>query len=189
LLAFERHTDRAADSVLVLANPEDKPVTEQVQWRNGLMMDGNVLIDLLPPPEGNAQGGGELGLRAHHAAAAQRACAGTRRGHARRLLRLQARALIPTLQGPSRMPYANRFDIELQGVFETREKPTGAMAPSSTRCWSIALRPSADLASQAPPLPRAQGAARRGTSQPAKVGVLPATTCTSSTARAGLLGR
>ena len=55
LLAFERHTDRAADSVLVLANPEDKTVTEQVQWRNGLMMDGNTLIDLLPPPEGSAR--------------------------------------------------------------------------------------------------------------------------------------
>lgn len=54
LLAFERHTDRAADSVLVLANPGDQPVTEQVQWRNGMMMDGNVLQALLPPPEGSA---------------------------------------------------------------------------------------------------------------------------------------
>jgi glycosidase len=54
LLAFERHTDRAADSVLVLANPGDQPATELVQWRNGLMMDGNRLIDLLPPPPGSA---------------------------------------------------------------------------------------------------------------------------------------
>jgi hypothetical protein len=28
-------------------------VTEQVQWRNGLMMDGNTLRDLLPPPAGS----------------------------------------------------------------------------------------------------------------------------------------
>jgi len=53
LLAFERHTDRAADTVLVLVNPGDQPVTEQVQWRNGLMMDGNTLRDLLPPPAGS----------------------------------------------------------------------------------------------------------------------------------------
>ena len=53
LLAFERHTDRAADSVLILANPSDQVLTEQVQWRNGLMMDGNVLVDLLPPPPGS----------------------------------------------------------------------------------------------------------------------------------------
>jgi glycosidase len=53
LLAFERHTDRAADTVLVLANPGDQTVTELVQWRNGLMMDDNRLRDLLPPPEGS----------------------------------------------------------------------------------------------------------------------------------------
>ncbi len=54
LLAFERHTDRAADSVLVLANPGDTAVSELVQWRNGAMMDGNGLIDLLPLPAGSA---------------------------------------------------------------------------------------------------------------------------------------
>jgi hypothetical protein len=54
LLAFERHTDRAADTVLVLANPGDQPVTESVQWRNGMMMDATGLRDLLPPPAGSA---------------------------------------------------------------------------------------------------------------------------------------
>ncbi|MFN7723551.1 MAG: alpha-amylase family glycosyl hydrolase [Rubrivivax sp.] len=54
LLAFERYTDRAADTVLVLANPSDQPVTESVQWRNGAMMDFNTLRDLLPPPAGSA---------------------------------------------------------------------------------------------------------------------------------------
>jgi glycosidase len=52
LLAFERHTDRAADTVLVLANPGDRPVSEFVQWRNGAMMDNVALRDLLPVPAG-----------------------------------------------------------------------------------------------------------------------------------------
>jgi len=51
LLAFERYTDRAGDTVLVLVNPSDRPVTEQVQWRNGAMMDASPLLDLLPPPD------------------------------------------------------------------------------------------------------------------------------------------
>jgi glycosidase len=52
LLAFERFTDRAADTVLVLANPSDQPVRETVQWRNGAMMDAGPLRDLLPVPAG-----------------------------------------------------------------------------------------------------------------------------------------
>jgi glycosidase len=54
LLAFERFTDRAADTVLVLLNPSSHTVSEQVQWLNGAMMDGNVLRDLLPPPANSA---------------------------------------------------------------------------------------------------------------------------------------
>jgi glycosidase len=53
LLAFERHTDRAADTVLVIVNPGDQPVTEAVQWRNGQMMDADDLRDLIPPPAGS----------------------------------------------------------------------------------------------------------------------------------------
>ncbi len=55
LLAFERHTDRAADTVLVLVNASGQVVTDSVQWRNGLMMDGTPLVDLLPPPAGSAR--------------------------------------------------------------------------------------------------------------------------------------
>jgi glycosidase len=51
LLAFERHTDRAGETVLVLVNPSDRTVTEQVQWRHGAMMDASALRDLLPPPD------------------------------------------------------------------------------------------------------------------------------------------
>ena len=59
LLAFERHTDRAADAVLVLANTSGQAVTDIVQWRNGLMMDGTTLRDLLPPPVGSQPGGSQ----------------------------------------------------------------------------------------------------------------------------------
>jgi len=48
LLAFERYTDKAADAVLILANPGDEPVTETVQWRHGAMQDTTRLKDLLP---------------------------------------------------------------------------------------------------------------------------------------------
>jgi glycosidase len=48
LLAFERYTDRVADSVIVLANATNAPLTETVQMRNGLLMDSAPLRDLLP---------------------------------------------------------------------------------------------------------------------------------------------
>lgn len=48
LLAFERYTDKAADAVLILANPGGEPVTETVQWRHGAMQDTTRLKDLLP---------------------------------------------------------------------------------------------------------------------------------------------
>jgi glycosidase len=47
LLAFERHTDRAADTVFVLANPTDKAVAETVLLSNSKIMDGTRLADLL----------------------------------------------------------------------------------------------------------------------------------------------
>ena len=52
LLAFERHTDRAADTVIVLANASTQPVTELVQLRNGLLMDTTPLRDVLGLPAG-----------------------------------------------------------------------------------------------------------------------------------------
>jgi hypothetical protein len=50
LLAFERHTDRALETVLVFANPTDAPVTERVLVANALLMDDTPLVDLLAPP-------------------------------------------------------------------------------------------------------------------------------------------
>ena len=51
LLAFERHTDHALETVLVFANPADAPVTERVLVANALLMDDTPLVDLLAPPD------------------------------------------------------------------------------------------------------------------------------------------
>ncbi len=50
LLAFERHTDRAADTVVVLLNPTDHPVTEAVLVANSKLMDGTRMVNLLADP-------------------------------------------------------------------------------------------------------------------------------------------
>jgi glycosidase/lysophospholipase L1-like esterase len=49
LLAFERYTDRVADTVVVLANPTKKAVTERVLIANSKLMNGSQLVDLLNP--------------------------------------------------------------------------------------------------------------------------------------------
>ncbi|MBL8306656.1 MAG: glycoside hydrolase family 13 protein [Rubrivivax sp.] len=49
LLAFERHTDRAADTVIVVANPSDQTLTETLMVGNSKMMDNTRLVDLLAP--------------------------------------------------------------------------------------------------------------------------------------------
>jgi glycosidase len=54
LLAFERHTDRVLDTVLVFANPGPQPVTERVMVANALLMDGTPLRDLLAAPDAPA---------------------------------------------------------------------------------------------------------------------------------------
>jgi glycosidase len=51
LIAFERSTDRAADTVLVLLNTSDAPVRETLLWPNSKVMDGTRLRDLLGGPE------------------------------------------------------------------------------------------------------------------------------------------
>ncbi len=51
LIAFERYTDRVADSVIVLVNPAASPVTETVLLTDSKLMDGGRLIDLLGPAE------------------------------------------------------------------------------------------------------------------------------------------
>lgn len=47
LIGFERHTDRAEDLVLVLANPGDERVTETVLLPDSKLMDSIPLVDLL----------------------------------------------------------------------------------------------------------------------------------------------
>jgi cyclomaltodextrinase / maltogenic alpha-amylase / neopullulanase len=47
LFAFERRTDRAADSVIVIVNPAPMPVNETVMLTNSKLMDGTRLITLL----------------------------------------------------------------------------------------------------------------------------------------------
>jgi glycosidase len=47
LFAFERYTDRVADTVLVIVNPGTEPVTETLMVANSKLMDGTRLIDLL----------------------------------------------------------------------------------------------------------------------------------------------
>jgi len=49
LLAFERFTDRVQDTVVVLANPGKKPVTERIMIANSKLMNGSALVDLLDP--------------------------------------------------------------------------------------------------------------------------------------------
>ncbi|MDO8284582.1 MAG: glycoside hydrolase family 13 protein [Rhodoferax sp.] len=47
LYAFERHTDRALETVLVLANPTGHEVTERVMVANAHLMDDTPLVDAL----------------------------------------------------------------------------------------------------------------------------------------------
>ncbi len=49
LFAFERHTDRAADTVLVLVNASDETVSETVMVANSKLMDNTRMVDLLDP--------------------------------------------------------------------------------------------------------------------------------------------
>ena len=49
LFAFERHTERALETVLVLCNPGAQPVTETVMVANAMLMDDTPLVDALHP--------------------------------------------------------------------------------------------------------------------------------------------
>ncbi len=46
LLAFERHTDRALDTIVVIANPSDQPVSESVLVGNSKLMNNWNLVSL-----------------------------------------------------------------------------------------------------------------------------------------------
>jgi len=66
LLAFERHTDRAADTIVVVVNPHPEVVTETVLVANSKLMDSSPMIDLLGTftPSGQA-GTTEAGVRVY----------------------------------------------------------------------------------------------------------------------------
>lgn len=49
ILAFERYTERALETILVLANPADAPVTERIMVANSNLMDTTPMVDLLSP--------------------------------------------------------------------------------------------------------------------------------------------
>lgn len=51
LLAFERYTDRALETVVVLANPSSAAITERVLIANAGLMDATPLGDLLSPAD------------------------------------------------------------------------------------------------------------------------------------------
>jgi glycosidase len=51
LFAFERYTDRALETVVVLANPSDRAVTERVLIANAGLMDATLMVDLLAPED------------------------------------------------------------------------------------------------------------------------------------------
>ena len=54
LLAFERHTDRVGETVVVLANPSDEPVHETVLVANSKLMNNSPIRDLLQPEREHA---------------------------------------------------------------------------------------------------------------------------------------
>ena len=56
LLAFERYTDRALETIVVLANPSGTAVTEQVMIANAGLMDYLPMIDLLSRADAPAAG-------------------------------------------------------------------------------------------------------------------------------------
>jgi pullulanase/glycogen debranching enzyme len=49
LFAFERHTDRALETLLVLVNPSDREVTERVMVANSQLMDDTPMVDGFHP--------------------------------------------------------------------------------------------------------------------------------------------
>jgi hypothetical protein len=51
LLAFERYTDRALETMVILANPADTTITERVLIANATLMDDTPMIDALAPAD------------------------------------------------------------------------------------------------------------------------------------------
>lgn len=57
LLAFERYTERALETIVVLANPADAPVTERIMIANASLMDTTPMVDLLSPASAAMEAG------------------------------------------------------------------------------------------------------------------------------------
>lgn len=51
LLAFERTTDRALETIVVLANPSGATITERVLIANAFLMDDTPMVDVLAPAD------------------------------------------------------------------------------------------------------------------------------------------
>jgi len=47
LFAFERHTDRALETIVVVANPSDREITEQLMIANPGLMADTPMVDAL----------------------------------------------------------------------------------------------------------------------------------------------
>jgi glycosidase len=62
LLAFERHTDKALESRLVIANPTDQPVRERLLVAQPFLMDDTPMVDVLGLVPGAAPAGFGPGL-------------------------------------------------------------------------------------------------------------------------------
>ena len=54
ILAFERYTERALETVVVLVNPSDAPVTERIMVANANLMDTTPMVHLLNPTKAAA---------------------------------------------------------------------------------------------------------------------------------------
>ncbi|HEY9027427.1 MAG TPA: alpha-amylase family glycosyl hydrolase [Burkholderiaceae bacterium] len=63
LIGFERWTDRAADTVVVLLNPSDKAVTDTVLVADSKLMDGSRMVNLLADKD-DANGPADVRLHA-----------------------------------------------------------------------------------------------------------------------------
>jgi glycosidase len=51
LLAFERYTDHALDTVLIIANPSKNAITERIMVSNSSLMDDTPMMDLFSAPD------------------------------------------------------------------------------------------------------------------------------------------
>ena len=56
MLAVARYTERALETVVVLANPSGSAITDRVMIANAGLMDATPMVDLLGPADGQPVG-------------------------------------------------------------------------------------------------------------------------------------